>query len=245
MQNRYLANGGSRAPRVRELFSRIAWRYDLVNDLISFGMHRRWKRRTVKLALAGAPRKHVLDLCCGSGDLVFLAGEAGARDVVGADFTFSMLAVAARRKRAGAGTGRFVQADALSLPFPDDSFDAITISYGLRNVSDLPAALAEMRRVLVPGGRVAILDFGKPDGPIARALYAAYLGVAMPLVGWLFHGDADTYRYIPASLERYPGQRGVERLMREKGFENSRYENALLGTMGINLGEKAPRRRSS
>jgi len=95
------------------------------------------------------------------------------------------------------------------------------------------------------GGRVAILDFGKPDGPIARALYAAYLGVAMPLVGWLFHGDADTYRYIPASLERYPGQRGVERLMREAGFENSRYENALLGTMGINLGEKSPRRSPS
>jgi demethylmenaquinone methyltransferase / 2-methoxy-6-polyprenyl-1,4-benzoquinol methylase len=239
MQNRYLPEDGSRAPRVRDLFSRIAWRYDLVNDLISFGLHRRWKRRTVRLALAGSPAKaRVLDLCCGSGDLVFLEEDAGARDVVGADFTLSMLAVARRRTRDRRSASRLVQADALGLPFPEGTFDAITVAYGLRNVADLPAALAEMRRVLAPGGKVAILDFGKPDGPIASALYSAYLGVAMPLVGWLFHGDADTYRYIPASLERYPGQRGVERLMKEAGFVNSRFENALLGTMGINLGEK-------
>jgi demethylmenaquinone methyltransferase/2-methoxy-6-polyprenyl-1,4-benzoquinol methylase len=145
--------------------------------------------------------------------------------------------VARRRKLSRAARCDFVQADALTLPFADGSFDAVTVGYGLRNIADLPAALAEFRRVLKPGGRLVVLDFGKPDNPVARALYAAYLRAAMPAIGWLFHGDADTYRYIPESLERYPAQRGVEILMREAGFANARYENRLLGTMGINLGE--------
>lgn len=243
MPSKYLSYDAERAPRVREMFSRVARRYDLVNDLMSFGLHRRWKRETVRLAIAGARRPpRVLDVCCGSGDLGFLAEELGAAHVTGADFTLPMLAVARRRRR---GTGRrsaFVQADALRLPFADGSFDAVTVGYGLRNVADLAAALAEMRRVLAPGGRLAVLDFGKPDNPVARALYAAYLRAAMPLIGRIFHGDPDTYRYIPESLERYPAQRGVERMMREAGFANARYENRLLGAMGINLGEAPPSR---
>lgn len=238
MPNRYLSYDSERAPRVREMFSRIARRYDLVNDLMSFGLHRRWKRETVRLAIGGARRPaRVLDLCCGSGDLGFLAEELGAASAVGADFTLPMLAVARRRRQARASLSAFVQADALTLPFPDGAFDAVVVGYGLRNVADLSAALAEMRRVLAPGGRLAVLDFGKPDNPIARALYAAYLRAAMPVIGWLFHGDADTYRYIPESLERYPAQRGVERMMREAGFANARYQSRLLGAMGINIGE--------
>ncbi len=238
MPNKYLSYDEKRAARVREMFSRLAWRYDLVNDLMSFGMHRRWKRETVRLALSGgAARARVLDLCCGSGDLCFLAEEQGAGPVTGADFTLPMLAVARRRKTAEGRRSAFVQADALGLPFPTGSFDAVTVSYGLRNVADLPAALAEIRRVLAPGGRAVILDFGKPDNPIARALYGAYLRTAMPAMGWLFHGDPQTYLYIPDSLERFPAQRGVAQLMREAGFANARYENRLLGTMGINLGE--------
>jgi demethylmenaquinone methyltransferase/2-methoxy-6-polyprenyl-1,4-benzoquinol methylase len=239
MTNKYLSYDGQRAPKVREMFSRLAERYDLVNDLMSFGMHRRWKRETARLAGAGraGPPARVLDLCCGSGDLCFLSEERGSRSVTGADFTLPMLAIAARRKRDGGRASRFVCADALALPFPDASFDALTVGYGLRNIADLPAALAEMRRVLAPGGRAAILDFGKPDHPLAAALYALYLHAVMPLMGWLFHGDADTYRYIPDSLERYPAQRGVEALMRQAGFVHARYENRLLGTMGINLGE--------
>jgi demethylmenaquinone methyltransferase/2-methoxy-6-polyprenyl-1,4-benzoquinol methylase len=239
MPNKYLSYDEKRASRVREMFSRLAWRYDLVNDLMSFGMHRRWKRETVRLALSGGARRaRVLDLCCGSGDLCFLAEELGAQRVTGADFTLPMLAVARRRRIAGGRRSAFVQADALALPFAAGAFDVLTVSYGLRNVADLPAALAEMRRVLAPGGRVAILDFGKPDNPIARALYGAYLRTAMPAMGWLFHGDAQTYLYIPDSLERFPAQRGVAKMMREAGFSNARYENRLLGTMGINLGEK-------
>ncbi len=246
MTNKYLSYDESRASRVREMFSRLAWRYDLVNDLMSFGMHRRWKRQTVRLALAGAPAgrgARLLDLCCGSGDLCFLAEELGAASVTGIDFTLPMLAVARRRRIAGRRRSRFTQADALRLPFADGTFDTITVSYGLRNIADIPGALAELRRVLAPGGRLAVLDFGKPANRIAAALYAGYLRAVMPLVGWIFHGDPDTYLYIPESLARYPGQRGVETLMREAGFVDARYEERLLGTMGINIGETVSSKR--
>jgi len=236
--NKYLSYDAERGPKVRAMFSRLAWRYDLINDLMSLGMHRRWKRQTVDLALAGSSRARVLDLCCGSGDLCFLAGDRGAGSVTGADFTLPMLAVA-RRRASGASRSRFVQADALALPFADASFDVVTISYGLRNIADIARALAEMRRVLAPGGRAVVLDFGKPDNAAARAIYRGMLRAMMPAIGWLFHGDPETYLYIPESLERYPAQRGVEKLMQAAGFTGVRYEDRLLGTMGINVGEVA------
>ena len=238
VSNKYLSYDEDRAPKVREMFSRLARRYDLVNDVMSFGMHRIWKRQTVRLALSGAPQNaRVLDLCCGSGDLCFLAEELGAEAVFGADFTLPMLAVAKRRRQQSGRRSRFIQADALRLPFRDGSFDVLTIGYGLRNVADIPAALSEMRRVLAPGGRAVVLDFGKPDRALPAALYRAYLGTVMPAVGWIFHRDPQTYAYIPASLERYPAQRGVESLMRLAGFGEVRYEERLLGTMGINIGQ--------
>ena len=237
MTNKYLSYDAERGPKVRAMFSRLAWRYDLINDLMSLGMHRRWKRETVELALAGGGKKRVLDLCCGSGDLCFLAERRGAGSVIGADFTLPMLAVARRRAAAGTRRSRFVQADALALPFADGSFDVVTISYGLRNIADIARALGEMRRVLAPGGRAVVLDFGKPDNAAAGALYRGLLHTMMPVIGWLFHGDAQTYLYIPESLERYPAQRGVEELMLAAGFTDVRHENRLLGTMGINLGQ--------
>jgi demethylmenaquinone methyltransferase/2-methoxy-6-polyprenyl-1,4-benzoquinol methylase len=235
--NKYLSYDEQRAPKVRAMFSRLAWRYDLVNDVMSFGLHRIWKRQAVEIALAGKTRPRVLDLCCGSGDLCFLESARGAGLVVGADFTLPMLAVARRRARDEDSRCSLANADALSLPFADGSFDAITISYGLRNVADLPRAVSEMRRVLAPGGRCVVLDFGKPDAAIPAMLYGAFLRTMMPAVGWLFHGDPETYLYIPESLKRFPAQRGVERLMTEAGFVRVRYEDRLLGTMGINVGE--------
>jgi demethylmenaquinone methyltransferase/2-methoxy-6-polyprenyl-1,4-benzoquinol methylase len=165
-----------------------------------------------------------------------LAGPGQAR-VTGLDFTLPMLAVARARRPAEGSTAAFAQGDALHLPFRDGSFDVVSVGYGLRNLADLPRGLSEMRRVLAPRGRAVVLDFGKPDNPLASALYWGYLKIAMPLMGWLFHGDPDTYAYIPASLERYPAQRGVEKLMQEAGFVNVGYENRLLGTMGLNVGE--------
>jgi demethylmenaquinone methyltransferase/2-methoxy-6-polyprenyl-1,4-benzoquinol methylase len=240
MTNKYLSYDAERAPKVRAMFSRLAERYDLVNDVMSFGLHRVWKRQAVRLALggpSGAPR--VLDLCCGSGDLCFLGAALGGA-VTGVDFTLPMLTVARRRSRREGPRCRFVQADAMRLPFRDASFDALTIGYGLRNIADMPAALAEMRRVLAPGGRAVVLDFGKPDGPVAGAIYRGYLRTVMPAIGWIFHGDPETYLYIPESLERFPAQRGVALMMREAGFANVRYENRLLGAMGINVGDVGP-----
>jgi demethylmenaquinone methyltransferase / 2-methoxy-6-polyprenyl-1,4-benzoquinol methylase len=239
--NKYLSYDEQRAPKVKKMFTRLAWRYDVVNDVMSFGLHRRWKRQTVRIALDGGRAARVLDLCCGTGDLCFLAERMGARSVAGLDFTLPMLAVARRRKLSSGAKSGLTEGDALGLPFPDGAFDAVTISYGLRNIADPEAALTEMRRVLAPGGRAVILDFGKPDNPVTAALYRAFLHTMMPAVGWLFHGDPDTYLYIPASLERYPGQRGVAELMRRAGFVNVRFEERLLGTMGINVGE-APER---
>src|SRR5262245_40057765 len=182
--NKYLSYGEERAPKVREMFTRLAWRYDLVNDVMSFGLHRLWKRQTVRIAIDGRPAS-VLDLCCGTGDLCFLAVRMGARRVTGVDFTLPMLAVARRRKaREGPGV-ELAEGDALRLPFGDGSFDAITVAYGLRNIADPAASLAEMRRVLAPGGRAVILDFGKPDNRVSAALYGAFLHTMMPAVGWL------------------------------------------------------------
>jgi demethylmenaquinone methyltransferase/2-methoxy-6-polyprenyl-1,4-benzoquinol methylase len=237
--NKFYSEDDQRAPKVREMFSLLAGRYDLINDLMSAGLHRRWKRDTVRLALAGRSGPiRVLDLCCGTGDLAFLAEAAApGASVTGADFTLPMLRVARTRRRESASRVRFAQADALRLPFRSGIFGAITIGYGLRNVADLSRALSEMRRVLAPGGRLVVLDFGKPANPVAGWLYQRFLRTVMPAMGWLFHRDPETYLYIPESLAKFPAQKGVEELMRRAGFVNARHENRLLGTMGLNVGE--------
>jgi demethylmenaquinone methyltransferase/2-methoxy-6-polyprenyl-1,4-benzoquinol methylase len=247
MPNKYLSYDTERAPRVREMFSRLAERYDLVNDVMSFGMHRVWKRETVRIALAKEPPlARWLDLCCGTGDLAFLAEEFAGRAgkavrIAGCDFTLPMLAVARRRRISESREAAFVQGDALRLPFPNGAFDVVTVGYGLRNIADPAAALSEMLRVLAPGGRCVILDFGKPRRKIPAALYNAFLRTMMPFVGWLFHRDPETYLYIPESLARYPGQVGVRQMMQTAGFENARFEEKLLGTMGINVGDVSGR----
>ncbi|HEY6930743.1 MAG TPA: ubiquinone/menaquinone biosynthesis methyltransferase [Thermoanaerobaculia bacterium] len=237
MRNKYLSYDEQRAPRVREMFSRLAERYDLVNDVMSFGLHRRWKAQTVRLAANEARRPmRWLDLCCGTGDMALLAANMPGVVVTAADFTLPMLAVA-RRRTYQSPLRNLVQGDALRLPFANGVFGVITVGYGLRNLADLEQGLSEMRRVLAPGGRAVILDFGKPDNPVAGALYHGFLYTMMPTVGWLFHGDPQTYLYIPESLKRFPGQRGVKEMMQRAGFVNARYEERLLGTMGINVGE--------
>lgn len=239
MPNKFFSEGDQRVPKVREMFSLLAGRYDLINDVMSAGLHRKWKRDTVRLALEGKTgRIRVLDLCCGTGDLAFLAEAASSgAAVTGADFTFPMLRIARKRRMAANGRSRFAQADALRLPFRSGAFDALTIGYGLRNVADLERALAEMRRVLAPGGRAVVLDFGKPSNRLAALLYRGFLRTVMPLMGWLFHRDPETYLYIPESLRSFPAQKGIEEMMRRTGFVSVRYENRLLGTMGLNVGE--------
>ena len=238
MGNAYYAPDATRATKVSALFARIAQRYDLINDLQSFGLHRLWKRRLVRLA-AARPGLHALDLCCGTGDVAFALARAGA-GVTGLDFSEEMLAMAKQRKpSAGTGQVEFLHGDALQTPFPDAHFDVVTISYGLRNLADFTGGLREMHRVTRPGGRLVILDFGKPPNRLWRSLYFGYLRFAVPVFGRIFCGDAAAYAYILESLQHYPAQEGVATALRELGCANVGVTHLLGGAMSLNYAEKA------
>jgi demethylmenaquinone methyltransferase/2-methoxy-6-polyprenyl-1,4-benzoquinol methylase len=248
---------------VQELFATIARRYDLLNDIMSAGLHRRWKRRLVELAEAKAEspsgfgtsgeRKEVLDLCCGTGDIALRFARYGAI-VTGADFTEEMLQVArAREGREEVATGarrcrvssdsasqlQWVRADALRLPFRDNSFDVVSVGYGLRNLADIERGLREILRVLKPGGKFLSLDFGKPEAKVFRELYFGYLRMVLPVLGRIFCGDPDTHGYILASLQDYPAQRGIKELMESIGYRECGFEEFCLGAMAVNYGVKS------
>ena len=219
---------------VARLFATIAGRYDLITRLLSFGQDQGWKRRVVDLA--GIQRgTRVLDLACGTGDLAFAAARAGGR-VTAVDLTPHMI-VLARRKPGAAGI-RWSVGDICLLPFAADAADVVVMGYGLRNVPDLPRALAELYRVVRPGGRVCALDFDRPESATVRAVYLAYLTVVGSALGWILHRDPDTYRYIPASIRRYPGARGVAALFEAGGFREVRHIPLLGGLMAIHVAEK-------
>ena len=190
MANKFYQLGRDRAVKVQDLFGRIAARYDLVNDLQSLGLHRFWKRRLVNLACP-EPHARILDLCCGTGDIA-LRFAGPSRVVIGADFSTPMLNEAVKRSRIAGVSVRWVQGDALDLPFRDASFDVVTIGYGLRNLADLSVGLQEMLRVTAPGGRLLVLDFGKPPNAWLRAAYFAYLRYWVPVFGRVLCGDAST-----------------------------------------------------
>ena len=235
MSNTFYVPGEQRAAKVNDLFASIARRYDLINDLQSFGLHRRWKRRVADLA-AVTPGARALDLCCGTGDLALALAARGAT-VTGLDFSAPMLEVAGRRKTGDNPV--FIQGDALQIPFPDNSFDIVTMGYGLRNLASWESGLAEMWRVAKPGGRVIILEFGKPANALWRKLYFTHLQCSVPLTGWIFCGNAQAYAYILESLKHYPAQRAVAAKMRETKFANARVVDFMGGAMAINYGEKA------
>ncbi len=240
MANKFYQPGTERAQKVNDLFAAVAPRYDLINDLQSFGLHRWWKRRMISLAEV-SPGDAALDLCCGTGDVAFSLAKRGAK-VVGLDFSEPMLAVARRRGVGRVAEGNvepeFLQGDAMNLPFADASFDVVTMSYGLRNLSDWDRGLKEMFRVAKPGGRILILDFGKPDDPWLRAAYFGYLRWLVPIFGRAFYGDADTHGYILESLRAFPAQRGIESRMRDLDGRAVRVVNLLGGVMGINVAVK-------
>lgn len=250
MPNAYYQPGTERASKVRQLFAAIAPRYDRINDLQSFGMHHRWKDRLVKLADVTAGDR-ALDVCCGTGDIAERLAATGAV-TTGLDFTEEMLAVArtrmseARMPKTEAGHVltdhglriTYVQGDAQNLPFEENSFDAVTVGFGLRNLAEWEAGLREMHRVAQPGGRLLVLDFGRPDNALWRGLYFAYLRLVVPVYGKLFCGNWSAYAYILESLKAYPAQRGVERAMHELKCRDVRVVQFFGGAMSINYGVK-------
>ena len=225
---------------VRNLFASVSSKYDLTNDIMSLGLHRRWKRHLV--ALAELQQGHnVLDLAAGTGDLGREVLAVGTRhkldlNVTAADMTPEMIQVG--RERTGLLGTKWVAGDAVELPFPDESFDRVLLGYGLRNFTELEACLGEILRCLARGGRLLTLDFGHPPMPLIRKCYYAYLNTSTRIVGWAIHRDPESYVYIPESLRRFPGQREVMHMMQAVGYEACGFEELLCGTMAINFGNR-------
>ena len=240
MSNVFYDAGNQRAAKVNDLFAAIARRYDLINDLQSFGLHRLWKRRVANLArIKGGDR--ALDLCCGTGDIALALARRDAT-TTGLDFSTQMLEVAkGRGEKPGAGSRnpQFIQGDAQQIPFPDQTFDVVTVGYGLRNLTSWERGLEEMVRVAKPGARLIVLDFGKPANRLWRKLYFTHLRCSVPLIGLLFCGNASAYAYILESLKHYPAQLAAAEKMRDLKLANVRVINLLGGAMAINYGEKS------
>jgi demethylmenaquinone methyltransferase/2-methoxy-6-polyprenyl-1,4-benzoquinol methylase len=226
-----LSSADAKAPYVRRLFHTIADRYDLITGLLSFGRDRRWKGTLVALAEA-RPGTRALDLAAGTGDIAFALAASGAR-VAALDITHRMLEIASRKRPRSAAI-TFVTGDMMSLPFPDGTFDLVTTGYGIRNVPAIDPAIAEIRRVLRPGGLLLSLDFDRPDNFVVRAVYLGYLTIVGSALGWVLHRDPDTYRYIPESIRRYPGAARIAAQLRRAGFDESRVIPLLGGLMAIN-----------
>ena len=231
----------TKAARVAQVFDSVAARYDLMNDLMSGGLHRLWKQTTLTMA-AARPGQQVLDLAGGTGDLAAgLAGQVGPQGrVVLADINAAMLTRGRDRllDRGLAASLAWVQADAEQLPFADDSFDLITIAFGLRNVTDKDRALAAMQRVLRPGGRLLVLEFSKPTQPWFARLYDQYSFQVLPRLGRLVAGDSDSYRYLAESIRMHPDQETLRAMMATAGLDQCHYHNLTGGIVALHIGTK-------
>jgi demethylmenaquinone methyltransferase / 2-methoxy-6-polyprenyl-1,4-benzoquinol methylase len=209
------------------MFDRIAPVYDPMNRLMTAGLDRRWRRETA--AAVVQPGDRVLDVCCGTGDLALAASEAGGR-VTGLDFSAPML----ERARGKSSEIEWIEGDALALPFADGSFDAVTIGFGLRNLPNVEGGLAELRRVLRPGGRLAILEITRPRGPLAP-FYRFWFDGVIPLAGKVLPGGS-AYSYLPASVRRFPAPEGLARLLDEAGFSEISWRLFAGGIVALHTG---------
>jgi demethylmenaquinone methyltransferase/2-methoxy-6-polyprenyl-1,4-benzoquinol methylase len=227
---------------VRGMFARVARRYDVANHVLSFNIDRLWRARTVRRVrrILERPGARVLDICCGTGDLLLALGRECPTPVLGSDFCHPML-VAAREKiaRRRARAGLF-EADALRLPLRDASLDLVTVAFGFRNLANYRAGLAEMRRVLRPGGMAAILEFSQPPNAVFAALYHFYSRRILPLIGGALSGSRDAYTYLPESVRKFPSADELAEEMRLAGFEEVRYERFTGGIVALHLGVTPP-----
>ena len=227
----------SHTQKVDQLFGAIAARYDLVNDIQSLGLHRVWKRRVVSLANFSEGETG-LDLCCGTGDIATGLAKRGG-SIVGMDLNRPMLQqAAARLAKRGEQRVNLAQANAMQLPLGNHSLDLVTIGYGLRNLANMDDGLREITRVLKPGGRLLILDFGKPKNRIIRSVYFLYLAVMLPVFGWLCCGNASAYAYVLDSLKKYSAQKGVTSVLRSTGYKSVQVIEIMAGAMSIHIAIK-------
>jgi demethylmenaquinone methyltransferase / 2-methoxy-6-polyprenyl-1,4-benzoquinol methylase len=223
---------GTLDPRgVQTMFDRIAPVYDAMNRAMTVGLDQRW--RGLAAAAAVRPGDRVLDACCGTGDLALADLRAGAGSVVGLDFSEPMLERARRKSTAV----EWVRADMLAIPFPDESFDGATVGFGVRNVDDLEAGLRELRRVLRPGGRLAVLEITRPRG-LLRPFFRLWFDVLVPLAGRVLPGG-EAYTYLPASVRRFPGPEDLAAAIARSGFARVRYRTLAGGIVALHVAEAA------
>ena len=240
MSDKESATANEHASRVREMFGTIAARYDLLNHLLSGNTDKRWRRlvaRTLSTSLSD-PNACVLDVACGTGDLSLTLLKAGQARVVGIDFCRPMLAIASSKAAQSESDIPFVEGDALQLPFNDESFEAATIAFGLRNLASVAAGLRELLRVLKPGGRVAVLEFSRPNAAVMRGLFGVYFTKILPLFGGWLSGSKSAYQYLPDSVSRFPDQNELASLMKEAGFAEVSFQNLTGGIAALHLGER-------
>ena len=230
-----------KAGRVREVFDSVAAQYDLMNDLMSGGLHRLWTRITIELSAVRSGQT-VLDIAGGTGDLAAKFSKLVGADgkVILADINAAMLSVGRDRliDKGALSNIDVVQADAQFLPFDDNSIDCITIAFGLRNVTDKAKAVRSMHRVLKPGGRVLVLEFSKPTSPLLSKVYDAYSFSALPAMGKLITDDADSYRYLAESIRKHPDQESLLEMVEDAGFVDCRYHNMTGGIVAVHRGIK-------
>ena len=234
-------DAGQKVNMVKDVFQSVAGKYDVMNDLMSLGIHRLWKRYTIDCSGA-RPGHNVLDLAGGTGDLTAkfsrIVGESG--QVVLADINDAMLKVGRDklRDKGIVGNVEYVQANAEALPFPDNSFDIITIAFGLRNVTDKDKALASMYRVLKPGGRLLVLEFSKPTNEMLNKAYDMYSFHLLPKIGQVVANDGDSYQYLAESIRMHPEQEVLKSMMESAGFEQTTYHNLTGGIVALHRGFK-------
>jgi demethylmenaquinone methyltransferase/2-methoxy-6-polyprenyl-1,4-benzoquinol methylase len=222
--------------QIAGMFDRITRRYDLMNRLMTFGQDAGWRSKAVKAAL-GAGSDAALDVATGTGDLAIALADGGFRQVTGLDFSTQMIA-AAETKRHERQDLSFVVGDAMAMPFPDDTFDAVTVSFGLRNMSDYLAAVTEMVRVVKPGGRWICLELTPYRTPILGSIFNWYFRAIVPRIGGWLSGDAEAYRYLPASVAAFPDAKHLIELMKASGLKACEYELLGFGTVALHVGIK-------
>lgn len=225
---------------VRRMFASVAHRYDLLNHLLSFNVDRSWRRRTVERVapVLATPSARILDLCCGTGDLVLALEARRGSAVWGGDFCRPMLEIARRKIADGGRRSSLIEADALRLPFPGGSLDLITVAFGFRNLASYRAGLEEMARVLRPGGVAAILEFSRPPSRLFARLYDFYSRRLLPAIGGALSGSREAYTYLPESVRRFPDAETLAADMRAAGFREVTFERMTGGIVALHLGRR-------
>lgn len=240
MANEKTAGELEHSKAVREMFSGIAKRYDFLNHFLSINIDKRWRRlvsRELKEILAD-PEALVLDVACGTGDLAVELRRSGNARVIGTDFCRPMLEVAAEKNEKNGLSIPYLEADGMNLSFADETFDAITIAFGLRNFSNWETGLREFRRLLKPGGRLAVLEFSAPVVPGFRQAFGFYFSNILPRIGGAVSGSRGAYEYLPNSVSRFPDQKNLARMLEEVGFDGVRYRNLTGGIAALHLGTR-------